>query len=185
VVCFTTVGPRSVAFAERGFFCAQRRLFLTTPKRGRRVHVIVTTETFDADILIGLTASVAAVGTLHGTLFGLFTNNITPTKTIGVGIFTEPTYTGYARIAATWGAPTRDANKNINIESQLLIWQETGTPVPTTVFGWFLVDSTGLILYMAELFATPQSLVDVLSALKFNVEFIGSNANPGQATIVP
>jgi len=150
--------------------------------------VIITTEFLDAAVLTIIKhASATLVGPLSGALFGLFTNDIGLTKTTAFSALTEPTYTGYAQQAATWSAATRDSNSNINIESQLLIWQEITTPVSVTIFGWFLVDSGGTNLLMAERFNPgPLSLVDLLSIIKFVVEFIQTNPNnAGQATLVP
>jgi hypothetical protein len=149
--------------------------------------MIVTTETFDEECLALLIhASATLVGPLSGAKFGLFTNNLTLTKQTTLGLLTEATYTGYSQQVATWTAPTRDALGNINVESQLLAWQETTTPVDVSVFGWFLVDPTGATLLMAEVFPNgPYSLIDLLSILKFVVEFIQTNPNnAGQATIV-
>ena len=145
--------------------------------------MIVTTETYDAAALAAQNAQTAAVGPLKGSLFGLTTNAYTPTKRTTLSLLTEPTYTGYARIVGTFSAPTRDIFGNLNIESQLLTWQEITTAVAVTITGWFLVDTTGLILYWMEVFDTPVNLIDLLSVLKFVVEFIQSNPNSGQATI--
>ncbi len=147
--------------------------------------MIVTTEVYDVAALAAQNAQVAAVGPIKGALFGLTIGAYTPTKKTVLTDLVEASYTGYARVIGVFSAPARDINGNINIESQLLLWQETTTPSSNSITGWFLVDTGGTILYWMEVFATPYSLVDLLSELKFVVEFIQSNpSNSGQATVV-
>lgn len=148
--------------------------------------MIVTTEVFDELVLTDLNSSTAVTGALQGTKFGLITNTFTPTKTVTLTTIVQPTYTGYALQSATFTGPTRDGQGNINLESQLLIWQEMTTPADVTITGWFLQNSGGTALYWLEFFATPQTLTDLISVLKFVVEFIQTNPNnSGQATLLP
>src|SRR5215472_16178164 len=133
--------------------------------------MLITTEYLDAQILTEATAAVGAAGVLHSATVRLYTAGPTPNKTTPFSAYTEPTFTGYAPVTVTWTTPTRDSGARINIESQLLTFQETTTPVTVSVLGWFMADLAAANSLMAEQFDTPFQFQDLLSILKFVIEF--------------
>lgn len=125
-------------------------------------------------------AAVAAVqtgvaGTLHGALVGLYVNNIAPDKANVLGDFTEPIYTGYARVTLTWGAGYRSSDGSYRQEGGLAQFAATDDAHPTTVYGYFVVAVDGTTLLGAEQLASPIDLPDDLTLLNLVVAWIFSN----------
>lgn len=146
--------------------------------------MLVTTETFDVAMVVSATQAAAGVaGPLNGVKMHLFTNNPALAKQMLLGAFTEPTYGSYAAQAVTFGAAKRDAQGNISTDTGQVIWQETGTPLATTVNGYFLTNTAGTTLLAAEYFPTPQNLVDLLSSFWVVAEWSANNAAAGQCQV--
>jgi hypothetical protein len=142
----------------------------------------LTSEGLDA---AALAASIAAATVLGTDLkMGLYTNVMTPTKTSVVGDFTEPTYASYVRQAVVMGAPIRDPINGIASLSGALTWQQTGTPTPVTIQGAFLTFGAGNLYAGAIPFATPIALNDTLDAFDIVIEYIQSNGNGLNGTII-
>jgi hypothetical protein len=149
--------------------------------------MITTTEYFDT-LLVGAAlehvVSGSYSGPLYGVQMGLIVGSFAPTKTSVLTDITQPIYTGYALQATTFAPASRDANGNISTLSGLILWQMTNNTNPTLVTGWFLVDSGGTHLLMAEMLDTPFSLVDTLSVLGLVALWSANNADPGQGIVV-
>jgi hypothetical protein len=149
--------------------------------------MIVTTNYFDSLVVAAAVANVSSgnfSGPLHGALVNLAINQRNPTKNDAVSDWTPPTYADYAAVAATFGAAFQDANGNIGSDSALVSFQQTSTITNTLAYGYYVTDSTGDYLLFAEQFATPVSLTSALSLCAFVIEWVASNAAPGQATLV-
>jgi len=141
-------------------------------------------DAFNEAAIAQLLAAAPATGPFAGALLGLFTNNITPTRSTILADLVEAAYAGYARQAGVYSVPGRDQNGNIGSFTTRLIWQETGGPTAVNVYGIFLVDSTGMILYGAELFDTPITLTTLLDYIATVTEFLGTGSGTGFTTVV-
>lgn len=85
----------------------------------------------------------------------LFSNNFTVIDATVLGDFTEATYTGYAAQTLAGGAV---AGSNTAGRATASWTQQSYTCTggsSQTIYGYYIVDSTGAILYFAENFATP------------------------------
>jgi len=145
---------------------------------------MIMTDAYATASIAAQSATVAAVGPLDGAKFGLFTNNLTPTPQTPLSALVEPTYTGYARQTAVFGPPGRDQNGLIGIFSTRLLWQESAPAVAENIFGIFLVDTTGLIMFGCELFPTPIPLSDILDYIATVTEILGSFQGQANTTVV-
>lgn len=141
--------------------------------------MIVTSEHMELGLITNATqagGSGAVAGILNGAKLVLYTNNLSPTKTTPVSALTQPTYTGYAPAATTWGAGARDAQGNIVTLSNAFTIQMGASADPsTTIMGWALTDTAGLNILMIETLANPLLLVDNLTVYNLVVPFV-----PGQ-----
>jgi hypothetical protein len=144
--------------------------------------IMLTSEGLDA---AALAASIASATVLGADLkMGLYTNVLTPTKTLVVADFTEPTYGSYVRQAVLMGDPVRDPIYGIASVSGSLTWQQTGTAVPVTIVGCFLTFGAGNLFAGILPFDTPIALNDLLDAFDTLVEYVQSNDNGLQLTVV-
>lgn len=146
----------------------------------------VTTEYFDNLAALALKASVTSgdfAGPLTGAKVGVFVNDIVPGKTSIVAELTEGSYDGYAKVALTFGAPKRDENGQIGMDSNLATFRPTSGDVPQTVYGYFITDSGGTHLLGGAKLESPITLVDALTVAEVVVSFNVSNDKCGQATI--
>jgi hypothetical protein len=86
---------------------------------------------------------------------GLFTNNHTPVYGDTLGSFTEASFGGYAR--NNLASPTNTGTSgNINLETfAASTFNPTGTGLPVTIYGYFIVNSGASRLTGAELFTVP------------------------------
>lgn len=106
------------------------------------------------------------IGWLDTLTLRLFINNITPSVTDTVGMYTEATFPGYTSIAAgSWSALGLDGNNNYQWAELAQVWTSTG-PSGDTVYGYYLTNSSG-DLVMAEAAPTPFAMS--LSGLSYSV----------------
>ncbi len=99
----------------------------------------------------------AAAGILAGSLVHLYQNNYVPTPLDVVANYTEATYTGYvaqAVLAASWN-PVVQPDGSAGLIGPGLFFNPTATTVANVVYGYYVTDSTGLILLWAEQFPAP------------------------------
>jgi hypothetical protein len=144
--------------------------------------VLTASEAWDEAVLTLLAATAAYWDTLLQV--GLFTNVITPTRTNAISDFTEPTFTGYARVTLTMSAPIRGPGDILQSVSQLVSFGMTGTPVPTLVQGYFMTFGAGPAYYGAERFQNPIQMNDQFDILKLVLNYNETNLQQGGVTIV-
>lgn len=92
---------------------------------------------------------------MNGWKLRLFANNATISATTVLADLTEATFTGYAAVTtATWPAPALDgSNRGSSLNTQ-------GQFTPTAgggsgnIYGWYLTNSGGTVLYAVEKFAS-------------------------------
>jgi hypothetical protein len=114
----------------------------------------------------------AVAGILNGAKIVLFTNTLTLTKTTPLSALDQPTYTGYAATAITWGAAVRDVAGDIVTLSQAVpVQMGSSSDPPTTIAGYGIEDSGGTHLLFAEVLAAPLQLVDNLTFFALTVPF--------------
>jgi hypothetical protein len=112
-------------------------------------------------------------GILNGSLVGLYTN--TPfiwTPRAKLADLTEASYTGYARQPAAFLTPWVNPVNQAEVAGDTLLFQPTpALVVPVTIIGYFLVDSTGLILLGGDNLPTPVVLQLVTDAVVIVPDF--------------
>lgn len=78
----------------------------------------------------------------------LFKNDHPPVETDDVFAFDEATFTGYAAVPTTgWGMPALDAAFRAQIVEVLHTFACTGPAVPNTIFGYYLTDPAGRLVW--------------------------------------
>ena len=117
-----------------------------------------------------LNAITAAAGLLDDAEVGLFTDGGPAGGLATLADLTEADYTGYARQTITdvqWGAAYLAAGAIPAVRGPALDFVPTGTAITNVIIGWFLADSTGLILYWVEMLDEPVSLGSPFTVLSF------------------
>lgn len=145
--------------------------------------MLTTSEAFDAS---ALAASIAAATVLGADVkAGLYTNTPVIGKKLTVADLVEAAYTGYVRQLVVMGAPARDPVNGIVSVAAGLTWQQTGSPVPAIINGIFYVTGAAQAVFLGiNPFEVPIPLNDDLDFFVSILEFIQSNGNAGQTTIV-
>ena len=103
----------------------------------------------------------------------LFTNDFTPDDTTTVADFTEADFGGYTAggVAVTWDTPYIDAQNNVHLPSQNVIFLCTGTPA-NTIFGYYLLSGTGGYLGGARFDDAPRPIPGAGYGIDASVEVI-------------
>jgi hypothetical protein len=108
----------------------------------------------------------------------LFQNNYVPTPTSILADFTEATFDGYVHQTFKFGiGPFRNFDGTYGPYSNVS-YTMTGSTTPNTIYGCYLVDSTGAFA-LAIRFPQPIAMVDNLSLIAFAL-----GLGYGQGTIV-
>lgn len=132
-----------------------------------------------------LTALIAGATLLGADLkAGLITGTPALTRQSVIADITEPAYASYARQAVVMGPIVRDPSNGISSLAAGLVWQETGALTPVTITGVFYTYGAGPFLLGWEMFATPQNLVDHLSAFTTILQYIQTSENQGLTTVL-
>lgn len=105
-------------------------------------------------LALGVTAD-AVAGILTANKVALFQNNIIPTPATPLVDYTEATYSGYAKEAVTWLAPTVADDGVVEVIGIVGEFRPTSSVVVNSIYGILLVDTTGAILYVAARFDNP------------------------------
>jgi len=92
--------------------------------------------------------------TLH-----LFVNNYTPLVTSVTANFTEPSGSWYSPIAlVSWGTAFVNGSNQGEIDEVIRQWTAGGTVVSESVYGYFVTDSGGLLVWAELNPAGPQPM---------------------------
>jgi hypothetical protein len=130
--------------------------------------MVVVPATIDKDILA---LAIAATAILDGAKVALFQNNLNPDKDTQLADITPADFTGYATSSAVvWGTPGFNLAGDAVVAAGSKQFQ-AGSPatVANVIYGWYLVDTTGLILLASDRFpapvnvSAPLQLVDVVA----------------------
>lgn len=124
-------------------------------------------------------------GALNGAKVILFTNAVTLTKLTTLADLTQPTYTGYAAVAITWGVAVRDAAGDIVTLSQAIPVQMGAPTDPDTKIKGYAVENSGATeLLFAEVFPQQLDLVDDLTYYEIVVPFAPGKPQGKTAIVV-
>lgn len=86
---------------------------------------------------------------------GLFTNNVSPTKTSTLATFTEATFSGYTRLVLNaFEGPTNIGANVWQLSHANVIWQSTAPTPAENVWGYVVADSSWTTLMWAEKFGS-------------------------------
>jgi hypothetical protein len=110
------------------------------------------------DALLTLNNAVSAFldGVAGANVLHLFKNNITPTKNSVVGDFVSADFTGYAPLTPlSTQAPYLDQNGNAALTSPVYQFLETGVVITNTVYGAYVTNAAGTVLFGAVRFDVP------------------------------
>jgi hypothetical protein len=120
-----------------------------------------------------LATAVGNVGALNGVKVGLYTN--TPyiwTENSKLADLTEAAYTGYLQQAVTWLSSWINPNGMAEVAGDTLIFEPSALLLaPVTIIGYFIVDSTGLILLGGDNLPTPIILQQTTDAVPIVPDF--------------
>jgi hypothetical protein len=92
---------------------------------------------------------------------GLFINDITPTPATVAEDFSVPTWTGYAPLPLTaWGLPYLNTDGNAEMAHAPLVYLAITPAEPVaTVYGYFVVDGLGRLIWSDRLPSDPVPVV--------------------------
>jgi hypothetical protein len=149
------------------------------------------TTVFSALVAAGLIDHTVAgnySGPLYGDYLGLFTANSTFSPASVIGDLTEPTYTGYARVACEpWVGPLYPAGVAVpTVVSANALFQVSGGSVFQTIIGWFLADAiTAGNLHVLNLFPVPIPFTQILAGILMQVAYGDDpTVDPTAATVI-
>jgi hypothetical protein len=109
------------------------------------------------ELIAILTTLAAGGGDFNGAKLSLFSDNLTPGKNTLLADLNAITSNGIANAATvTWGTVYTNDNGAAEVLGNTETFLTTSAPgSPITAFGYFLTDSGGTVLLLAERFATP------------------------------
>jgi len=115
---------------------------------------MVTTRAFQIG---ALNEAVGAGGPLEESKVGLFTNNITPSKTTVMGDLEPATSAGLAvQASVPWGPAFEEGDGSVKVTGIIAPFIATSlTGLPLTLYGWFAADTAGTGLMVAKRFPDP------------------------------
>lgn len=121
-------------------------------------------------------------GVWYGAKAILFTNDIVPTEVTVLADLDVPTYTGYASQTVVWGTPYRRNEGGMAMTGPMKEFQMSDDVLPTTVYGYGIVNAAGDTLLATELCpGGPIQLTDTLSAINFAPEIAQGGPDFGAA----
>lgn len=90
-------------------------------------------------------------GALNTYYLCAFTNSHVPVPTDSVGDYSEPAGSWYSRILLNaWGSPYVNASNQGEIDETIRTWTVSGSIVSESIYGYFIVDGSGNLVW-AEL----------------------------------
>jgi hypothetical protein len=130
-----------------------------------------------AELLAEVAALIASAAPLYEPTLHLVQQNIavTPTTPLSVLTAAEASFPGYAAVTAiAWGAPGNSPTGGAEVFAPSHTFTQGASPIPQTIFGWYITDSgvTVLLRYVALANPVPVVLtgdqVTIQPALQFN-----------------
>ena len=102
---------------------------------------------------------------LDGALIALGQNDIEITRDLEIGDFTEADYTGYAREAVTWNAPSEADNGETELVGVAGEFRPSGSAVQNSIYTFMLLDSGGALIAAGRFEGAPLAMGDTLDAI--------------------
>lgn len=100
-----------------------------------------------------------ALSDLNTYVLRLYTNNHTPSVGDNAGDYTEPSGSWYAPITmASWGTPYVNPSDQGQVDEIIRIWTVSGTPSMESIYGYFVTDGSGNLLWAELNPAGPQAM---------------------------
>jgi len=103
-------------------------------------------------ILDAIIASLPGPGTVT---VHLYANDVTPTPATVLADLTEANFTGYADVDVTPNAAGENPDGWGQVDIPEAHFEATGAAIPNNVFGYYLTDTTNLVLLAAGHFDVP------------------------------
>lgn len=107
----------------------------------------------------------SALGSSPAMRVRLFSNSLTVARTNVLSDFTECAFSGYAAGAPTWTTPALVGGVAQTLPSPAGVSFTFSGAGTTTVYGFYLTDSTNTILYGATTFSSPVTLSNIVTGL--------------------
>jgi hypothetical protein len=77
----------------------------------------------------------------------LYQNSFSPYDAMTIGMFTESTFGGYSALAITgWATPTFVSPRAV-MNASALLWTATGSGLPQNVYGYYVTDGAGNLIF--------------------------------------
>lgn len=100
-----------------------------------------------------------ALSNLNTFVLRLYVNNHTPSVGDVTGDYTEPSGSWYSPITMnTWGTPYINPSDQGQVDEIIRIWTVAGSPVSEQVYGYFVTDGSGNLLWAELNPAGPQPM---------------------------
>lgn len=107
----------------------------------------------------------------------LYQNNYTPVDASVLADFMIATFSGYASVAVTMGAPVSAANKAKSTATSASVFTHNGGGTMNTIYGYYIVDTVLNEVLWAERFGSSQTMgnngdqISCTAVLTFDSEF--------------
>ena len=130
-----------------------------------------------------------ASGTFSGVLYaakvGLIASPYAPNLLSTYADMVQPTFPGYAEVAATFVPPFQQPDGSFATNGGLALFQMTDATVPTTVYGYYVTDGgmTPKLLWV-EMLEAPIGLTSPLQAILVSAQLALGGTNYGSGTVV-
>jgi hypothetical protein len=116
--------------------------------------------------LVRLDAMCAAGGEWNACKIGLYKNDKVPGPNDALADYVPADFAGYALSSAiTWLASNFNTKLQAEAVGDAKLWSPTSGATPNTIYGYFIVDTTGATLRGAERFPVPVQMNDTFDAL--------------------
>ncbi len=93
-------------------------------------------------------ADTVRIGLLDGASLCIFKNDYTPINTTVLADLTEANFDGYARITLdSWTSAFLNADNKAEVDETTRTFTVSGVSTPNTVYGAFVLDGSGNLLY--------------------------------------
>lgn len=107
----------------------------------------------------------------------LYKNNLTPDEDTVYGDMTECDFSGYAQVTPSFGAASVVSHKGKIVDSAARNFTHNGGGTSNTVYGYYVVDSTGTRLLWVERFASPITMANSGDQIQLTAAFTANSEN--------
>lgn len=91
------------------------------------------------------------VPTLNELYLRLYKNDFVPDRYSEIDDFVEADFTGYAAVGfIDWGDPFLNVHDDAEVDHDPIVFEQTGTDTTCDVYGYYVTDGAGEVLWFAE-----------------------------------